>query len=319
MKKNKDTIRFALIGAGRMGKRWASVLAKSEAVSLVAIATHDIEKVLHDNAIDAVIIATPHAFLSPITSSFLKADKHVLCEKPGAIRSADIQKNIALARKMGLTYMIGYNHRFHDAFLKARRLYGQGTIGRIIFIRARYGFGGRPGYDKEWRFNTTISGGGHLMDQGVHMIDLAMSFIGKIIKAQGFISDTFWKKGVEDNAFVLIQGENKAIASIHASLTQWKPLHNFEIYGDKGYLWIEGLGMKYGGSEKLIIGKRADDVTDEVKEKMIVCNPIADDSLALELAEFISAIRGGRPPIPSPSDAYETLKIVEKVYRTNKL
>ncbi|MBI2405391.1 Gfo/Idh/MocA family oxidoreductase [Candidatus Gottesmanbacteria bacterium] len=312
-------IRFALIGAGRMGKRWASVLSKCDAVSLATIATRDIETILNDKTIDAVLIATPHSYLSPITSAALKAGKHVLCEKPGAIKSVEIKKNSALARKKRLTYMIGYNHRFHDAFIRARQLYEKGYIGKLTFIRARYGFGGRIGYDREWRFNKAISGGGHLIDQGVHMIDLTLSFMGKVTGVRGFISDTFWKPGVEDNAFVLLQGKNRALTSIHVSLTQWKPIHNFEMYGAKGYISIEGLGQKYGGGETLVIGKRADDFTSQVKEKVIVCNSIADDSLALELAEFVSSIREGRPTIPSPSDAYETLKIVEKIYRMNKL
>ncbi|KKS77889.1 MAG: hypothetical protein UV74_C0002G0017 [Candidatus Woesebacteria bacterium GW2011_GWB1_43_14] len=331
-------IHFALIGAGKMGTRWALVLPKSINATLDVIvsmhldrakglasqipqckATNNIGDVLNNKGIDAIVIATPHSSLSLITRMAFKAGKHVLCEKPGAIHSHDIKKNIALAKKMGLTYMIGYNHRFHDGFIKARSLYQKGTIGKIIFIRARYGFCGRPGYDKEWRLDRSINGGGHLIDQGVHMIDLAMSFIGKIQKVQGFTSDTFWKKGTEDNAFVLLQGKNKVIASIHTSLTQWKALHNFEIYGTKGYLSIEGLGMKYGGEEKLIIGKRAKDFTGEVKEKVIACNSVADDSLALELKEFISAIRQERSTTPSPNDAYETLKIVEKIYSDNKL
>jgi len=331
-------IHFALIGAGKMGTRWAFVISKcaetcldviinpklENAENLAAqipgcIATTDIEDIFRNKDIDAVLIATPHKNLSPITSSALKSGKHVLCEKPGAIKSGQIKKNIALARKRGLTYMVGYNHRFHDGFIKARRLYKKGAIGKIIFIRARYGFGGRLGYNKEWRLNKAISGGGHLIDQGVHMIDLAMSFIGKVKETRGLLGDTFWKPGVEDNAFVLLKGKNQTIASIHVSLTQWKSLHNFEIYGTQGYLSIEGLGMKYGNGEKLVVGKRSRDFIGKVKEKIIVCNPVADDSLALELVEFVSAIKQKRQPIPSGAEAYETLKIVEKIYANNKL
>lgn len=331
-------IHFALIGAGKMGTRWAFIISKSahtcldviidpklkKAGDLAAqvpgcIATTDIKDILNNKDIDAVLIATPHKSLSPISSSALKSGKHVLCEKPGAIKSGQIKTNIALARKRGLTYMVGYNHRFHDGFIKARRLYKQGVIGKIIFIRSRYGFGGRLGYNKEWRLNKAISGGGHLIDQGVHMIDLARSFIGKVKETQGFLSDTFWKPGAEDNAFVLLKGTNKTVASIHVSLTQWKSLHNFEIYGTKGYLSVEGLGMKYGGGEKLVVGKRARDFTGQVKEKTVKCNSVADDSLALELTEFVSAIKQKRQPIPPAMDAYETLKIVEKIYANNKL
>jgi len=325
-----------------MGERWVSVIPKCHGVSLDIVVDHkfksanalasqipgcrgteDLRSVLNDKKIDAILIATSHKYLSPVTHSALMAGKHVLCEKPGAIKSSDIKRNATLAKKKGLTYMIGYNHRFHDGFLKARKLYDRGTIGKLIFIRARYGFGGRIGYETEWRLNKAVSGGGHLIDQGVHMIDLALSFIGKVKRVSGFTSDTFWKKGVEDNAFVLIQDKGGAIASIHASLTQWKALHNFEIYGTKGYLSIEGLGTKYGESEKLVIGKRADDFIGPVKEKIVKCNPLADDSLMLELKHFSDIIRGRKKnPLISGayiSNAYEALKIVEKVYRDNKL
>ncbi len=308
---------FALIGAGRMGKRWASVLTNYAGVNLHSIVTRNFEAVLNDKTIDAVVVATPHKYLASITRVALQSGKHVLCEKPGAIKSEEIKKNSALARKKGLTYMIGYNHRFHDAFIKARHWYEKGYIGKLIFIRARYGFGGRVGYEKEWRLQKAISGGGHLIDQGVHMIDLARSFIGDIAKVQGLTSDMFWKRGVEDNAFVLIKGKSGATASIHVSLTQWKPLHNFELYGTKGYLSIEGLGRKYGEGEKLILGKRSDDFDGTVKEKVIICNSHADDSLKLVLTEFIASMKQNRSPVPAPVDAYETLKVVEEIYKLN--
>lgn len=330
-------INFALIGTGKMGTRWAFVISKNANTSLHTIvgtnlkkakalakripnctAKSDISDILNNKEIDAVLIATTHNYLSPITASALQSDKHVLCEKPGAISSRQIKKNMVLAKKMDLVYKIGYNYRFHDGFIKARRLYQKGYIGKILFIRARHGFGGRAGYNKEWRINKEIGGGGHLHDQGVHLIDMAKSFIGKIERVRGLMADSFWKAGTEDNAFVLIQGKNKIIASIHSSLTQWKRLHSFEIYGTKGYLSVEGLGMRYGDGEKLIVGKRTAD-PDIVKEKVIVCNPIADNSLTHELAEFVSAIKRGTPIDPTPLDAYETLKIVEEVYRTNKL
>lgn len=290
-----------------MGHRWAPVIYKLKDVSLKAIVdtgsgrardltaqvpgsySTNLQSVIDDRDIDAVIVATPHNSLSPITTAALRSGKHVLCEKPAAIKAEDIKKNIALAKSKDLTYMVGYNHRFHDGFIKARDLVQKGIIGKLIFIRARYGFGGRPGYDKEWRMNRSISGGGHLVDQGVHMIDLAMSFMGEIQKINGLISDKFWKRGIEDNAFVLLKDNKKVTATIHVSLTQWKPLHNFEIYGTKGYLSVEGLGMKYGGDEKLRVGIRADNF-EAIKERVIGCNAVADDSLVLELEEFISAI-----------------------------
>ncbi len=321
-------MRFALIGRGGMGKRWEGVIRKhAEIVAFVDpknLGTHTLEEALSIEDIDAVLIATPHGSLSSITQEALRAGKHVLCEKPGGLEASDIYNNAALARNKSLTYMVGYNHRFHDGFIKAHQIYKEGKIGEIIFIRARYGFGGRKDYDKEWRLNKSMGGSGELMDQGVHMIDLVLSFFDVEYDVSGFTSDTFWKKGNpdigEDNAFVLLKGKNnKELASIHVSLTQWKRMHNFEIYGTKGYLSIEGLGQRYGGDEngdeRLVFCKRKDNFSEDIKEEIIKCNPVADDSLKLMLEEFVSAIKEDRQTIPSWVDAYETLKVVEEVYR----
>ena len=144
-------ISFALVGAGKMGTRWAGVLSKNKDVSLDIIidssldkaakllnpdsyyASTDIKSILE---VDAVLVAVPHKYLFPITGFALKSDKHVLCEKPGAITSGQITKNADLAKKKGLVYKIGYNYRFHDAFVKARNLFEKGAIGDLVFIRA---------------------------------------------------------------------------------------------------------------------------------------------------------------------------------------
>jgi predicted dehydrogenase len=314
-------MKFALIGLGGMGSRWAGVISKVASLDAVVDSkikgSPTLNDVLSDPYIDAVLIAVPHKYLSPLTKMALKAGKHVLCEKPGAIYSKQIEENMRIADRKGLTYMIGYNCRFHDGFRKARKLFDKGTIGKLICVRARFGFGGRKGYGKEWRINKNLGGGGHLHDQGVHMIDMAKSYIGEIKSVKGLRADSYWKSGTEDNGFVLLKGKN-GIASIHSSLTQWDRLHEFEIYGTKGYLKIKGLGMRYGEPEYLVLGLRTKD-PDKVKERVIKCNPIADKSLELELKEFISAIKEGRMTNPSPIDAYETLKVVEEVYKQSKI
>lgn len=336
MNKKRQTttpLRFAHIGAGRMAKRWVEVIEQSDQAKLIwtvdsgsgrakelaetipgCSGTSEIEDVLRDETIVAVIVSTSHKYLSEITNKALMANKHVLCEKPGALKAKDIKKAIDLAQKMKRTYMVGYNHRFHDGFLKARELFDKGHIGELLFIRASYGFGGRKGYDTEWRLDPRTSGGGHLIDQGVHMIDLCLSYLGKPQQIKGMISDLYWKQGAEDNAFVLLQGENKTIASIHTSLTQWDPMHRFEIYGTLGYLVVHGLGKKYGGGEKLLVGLRSDDYS-SANETVIECDSNADSSLALELEEFISAICEERQVSPSPIEAYKTLMVVESVYK----
>jgi len=313
-------LNFALIGAGKHGTRWAGVLRKKVNLNYVVDPNFDmlvsLDAVLEDRDIDAVLVCTHHNKLASITERALRAGKHVLCEKPGAITAKQIKKNIKLAKKKGLVYKIGYNYRFHDGFIKARKLFNKGEIGDLLFIRARHGFGGRKGYEKEWRINKEIGGGGHLHDQGVHLIDMAKSFMGEIDKVQGFRADTYWGSGTEDNAFVHLKS-GKVIASIHSSLTQWKRMHTFEIYGTKGYLIVEGLGMRYGDGEKLIIGKRTKD-PDVVKEKAIICDSVADHSLEFELKEFVLDVKQNKPTYSNPIDAYKTLEIVEEVYRGDK-
>lgn len=322
-------IQFALIGLGGMGSRWASVIAEHSSLAVIDPSregTPIFNDILKDKYINAVLIATRHGDLHRMTREALKAGKHVLCEKPGALKARDIAENMEIARANDLTYMVGYNHRFHDGFIKARQLWEQGKIGDIVFIRARYGFGGRKDYDKEWRLNKKMGGSGELVDQGVHMIDLVLSFIGAPDETKGFTSGNFWGKDNEDigedNAFVLLAGVDNELASIHVSLTQWKRMHNFEIYGTKGYLSIEGLGRRYGGDskghEQLIFCERRADFGEDIKEQVIKCNSVADDSLKLMLKEFLSAIKEKRNPVPSGLDAYNTLRVVEEVYKQNK-
>lgn len=332
MKKISQKINLALIGAGGMGKRWAWVITQSPSFSLrmivdqnISIAGNlalglkdcevetDYRRVLNRNDIDAVLIATPTFLLAPITLATLKAGKHVICEKPGAIKSSDIKKAMILAKRKKLIYLVSFNHRYHEAFLKADSFIKSGKIGEILFIRARYGFGGRPGYEKEWR-NKKSLGGGELLDQGVHMIDLAKYFLGEIRNVAGFAENLFWKSQVDDNAFLLLKNENNRIASIHVSWTNWDPIHSFEIYGTKGFLKVEGLGRKYGGGEKLILGIRSENFIGLPEEKVIICDSEANNSLIRILKEFSDAFKAGRETKPSSLEVYETLKIVEKIY-----
>lgn len=330
---------IALVGAGGMGKRWIGAIQKSPELVLSVVCDKDTvsaERALGDNvsgvlisndwreiarspSIDAVIIVLPHSLLAPVSAVFLKNKKHVLCEKPGGITTKEIRNNITLARTHQVRYMVGFNHRFHDGFLKARRYFNQGVIGEPLFIRSRYGFGGRKGYDKEWRLDKK-RGGGELLDQGVHMIDLIRWFFGDITEVQGFAKNLFWGGTAEDNAFVLLKNKKGKLASMHVSLSMWKANHVFEIYGTKGYLVIDGLGRKYlgdyGGGEKLIIGQRTKNF--KAKEKIISCGRDADKSLEREVREFVASIKEKRTPSPGGIDAIKTLEIVKKIYAQNK-
>jgi len=328
-------ITTALIGAGGMGKRWAGVLAKHPEINFKIIAdvdaeraravaeplgvakTEDIESVIQDSAIQAVVIVVPHKFIADITARCLEAGKHVIAEKPGARTVAELLPNARLAKKKNLRFMVGFNHRFHPSHQIAKKLVSEGKIGKLQFMRAVYGFGGRPGYEKEWRHNKEIAGGGELIDQGVHLIDLARWFLDDVAEACGFNEKAFWKSDVEDNAFVLLKTKDGKVASLHASWSEWKPTYRLELYGTAGYIRIEGLGKKYGGTEKVFVGRRTE-IYGAGPEEVIDCDPNADNSLRDEFGEFLAAVREKREPSPGAHDGLAALKIVEEIYSHEK-
>jgi len=331
----KDMLNIALVGAGSIGQTWGSVFLEAQNVKVRYVI--DINKksaqklasqfsgckvetkwedILDADDIDAVVIATPHKLLAPISKAFLTAGKHVLCEKPGAVDSVSVRENSDLAAEKELVYMIGFNHRYHAAFIEAKRRFDAGEIGKPLFVQARYGFGGRPGYEKEWRLQKDISGGGELLDQGVHMIDLSRWFLGEFTDIKGFAERMYWKGDVEDNGFALLRTADHRVASIHVSWTQWDWLHSFEIVGTGGYLIIEGLDTRYRGPEKLTVGTH-DPQSGKFPEEQVIeyKEERKEDSFTRQLEAFLNAVYGENGKIPTGKDGAKTLEVVEEIYR----
>ncbi len=159
---------------------------------------------------------------------------------------AEVDELAACARRRGLLVRAGYNHRFHPALQQARRIFESGALGPLMFIRGRYGHGGRVGYDREWRADPKVSGGGELMDQGVHLIDLAGWFLGEWTSIEGHAATYYWDMPVDDNAFLQLRNANGNVAWLQVSCTEWKNLFSLEIYGKNAKLHVEGLGGSYG-------------------------------------------------------------------------
>jgi predicted dehydrogenase len=207
---------------------------------------------------------------------------------------------------------VGFNHRYHPALQKARQLFEAGALGEMMFVRGRYGHGGRVGYDKEWRANPELSGGGELIDQGVHLIDLARWFLGDFPHVTGFAHTYFWQMPVDDNAFLLLRTAREQAAFLHVSCTEWKNLFSFEIYGKAAKLHVEGLGGSYG-VERLTLYKMLPEMGPP--DTTVWEYPRGDQSWALEFAEFLEDIRLERTPSPGIADARAALVIVEEVHR----
>lgn len=268
------------------------------------------QEVMTKPEINIVIIATTHEVLTEITLAAIKSGKHVLIEKPAARSSKELRPVIDNIEKSNVVVKVGFNHRYHKAVLKAYKLIKTGEIGELMFIRGRYGHGGRFGYEKEWRSNPKLSGGGEMIDKGMHLIDLSRWFLGEFTEVAGFAHTYFWDRPVDDNGFIILKTATKQTAFLHASCTEWKNLFSFEIYGKKGKLDIQGLGGSYG-LERLSCYKMLPHMGPP--ETNIWEYPMMDDSWQLEFTALLEDIRHQRPANPGVKDAHAALTIVEKI------
>lgn len=332
-------IRVGLIGLGGMGMRWAQVVHTHPSSVLSAVASsnfeetrafcknlgcneiyHDWHEVVQKDNIDVVLVATPHVFLADIAQAALSSGKHVFSEKPGGISSTEIQKGLDIAEKKKLRYRVNFNMRLHPAVAIAKQKIDAGTIGAIMFMRGVYANSAREHFEKEWRCKKEISGGGELIDQGSHLIDIAYWFLGPFVSVSAFLQTAFWNiEPLEDNAFVLLKNHEGKIASLHASYTNWKKTFRIEVYGTEGYLIIEGLGGQYG-TERLIHGKRTfgkEVPAEEVWEFPFISGK-PDLALSNSWHEFVQSIFAGYDIGLTAKDGVNTFKIIEAAYRSHK-
>lgn len=320
-----------IIGCGLIGQKRAKNLAGAK---LIACADSNFERAqqfaaLHHSCavysnwqelvehpeLDIIIVATPHNSLAEITLAAIYGNKHVLVEKPAARHYEELIPVMEAAKKTNIRIRVGFNHRYHRALLKAKSLIEEDALGELMFLRARYGHGGRIGYDKEWRAVPEISGGGELIDQGVHIIDLSRLFLGDFVETEGFAHTYYWQMPVDDNAFLLLKTEKKQTAFLHASCSEWKNIFSMEIYGRNGKIAIDGLGGSYG-AERITYYH----MLPEMGPPETTCweYPMADNSWEVEFAEFLNDIRLGRTPAANLNDAYKALQIVDEIYRKSK-
>jgi predicted dehydrogenase len=268
-----------------------------------------------NSEVEAVIVATTHDALAEISLGAVLGGKHVLVEKPAGRRADEVEKVAVAAARQGVTVKVGFNHRFHPALAKARAMVAAGELGRLMFIRARYGHGGRVGYEREWRCMSEVSGGGELIDQGCHLIDLSRWFLGEMSLEYAALPTAYWDIAVDDNAFLALRAAEGQIAWLHASWSEWKNTFSFEVFGRNGKLVIEGLGGSYG-TERLTYYKMLpqmgppDTTTWEY--------PFPDRSWDAEFDDFVAAIRERRRPVGDVSDAVAALRLIDEAYGRHK-
>jgi len=323
---------YAIIGCGLIGKKRLTGLpadsklvvacdtdlSRAEALAKTAQtgrAVTDFQQAIDDPQVEAVIVATFNSALAEISAVAIRAGKHVLVEKPAGVSAEQIDDLISLAKNHNVCVRVGFNHRYHPAFIKAREIFDSGVMGELMFIRARYGHGGRIGYDKEWRADPKLSGGGELIDQGIHLIDLASWFLGEFTKVEGHTATYFWNMPVDDNAFLSLQTAKGQTAWLHASCAEWKNLFSFEIYGRHAKLHIEGLGGSYG-VEKLFHYQMKPEMG--IPETKVYEFPGADESWRIELNKFEDDVRNKRTSDSGLREARAAMDVVEQIYKRNQ-
>jgi len=320
------TPRVAIVGCGLIGGKRAAALDPAQLVACADLdgsraadlaarfpgaVAGDADSVVTRADVDIVIVATTNDSLTPIAIAALHAGKHVLIEKPAARTTAELDRLAAAAMRSGRRLRVGFNHRYHPALQQARALVEADAVGPLMFVRGRYGHGGRLGYDSEWRADPARSGGGELIDQGVHLIDLSQWFLGPFVHVDGFAATYFWQMPVDDNGFLLLRTADDHAAFLQVSCTEWKNLFSLEIYGRTGKLAIDGLGGSYG-VERLTYYRMLPEMGPP--ETSAWEYPGIDRSWALEWAEFLEDIHLGREPSAGLTSARAALEVVEQIY-----
>ena len=244
-----------IIGFGKMGEirygairkdgrgRVAGVFEPHQTIALPEVKLYRTAmELITDPDIHAVFVCTPNSLNKSLTIEALKTGKHVFCEKPPAFTAGEGEDILAVEQNSsGKKLMYGFNHRHHDSVKKAKELIDSGAYGRILWMRGRYGKSVDHNFYNDWRAKKELAGGGILIDQGIHMLDLFLMFAGDFEEVQALVSNLYWKIGVEDNVFAQLRNRDGVVASLHSTMTQWRHLFSLEIFLEKGYIVINGL------------------------------------------------------------------------------
>ena len=324
-------IRVGIAGFGRIGQARAKEIELLDGVELVVVydikpsqtcrykLANSFEEML--SLVDAVFICTFNDALASFTEKALKNNIHVFCEKPPARTVSELKKVISVEKKSSAILKYGFNHRYHYSVIEAKKIIDSGEMGKLLLIRGVYGKAGSIDYDKNWRNFKKLSGGGILIDQGIHMLDLMIYFNGQNFnKVQSKIFNAFWKVEAEDNAFIILESENGVMANMHSSATQWRHKFLLEMVFEDGYINLDGFlsGTRSYAPETLVTAKREfEDITYAMgKPKETVITFENDDSFKMEVQDFLNAIKNNTSIKHGKSkDALAVLSLIENIYK----
>ncbi len=329
-------IRCGIIGFGKMGKIRATAIEGSGRGKIVSI--YDVERpedcrypiadspkeIIESPDVDAVFVCTPNSRIPVLCIEALNAGKHVFSEKPPAF-NADQVKEVIKAEKAskGMKLMYGFNHRHHKSIQRMKEIVESGELGKILWIRGRYGKEVDRSFFDGWRANPELAGGGILLDQGIHMVDLFLHLGGGFDEVSSFVSNLFWKiDGIEDNVFAIFRDSKTRIcASVHSTMTQWRYLFSLEVFMEGGALILNGLKTTSGayGDEKLAIKRNPVPLQDgsfESEEQILYKT---DTSWQSEIDHFFECILQDQDVCYGTSkDALAVMEMIDRIYAAGK-
>jgi predicted dehydrogenase len=323
-----------IIGLGKMGQIRAREIKAHPETTLVRGADPDtamfaafpgielsrrFEDVI-DSDVDLVFVCTPNHLTAKAIILALDAGKHVFSEKPPGRTVEEVAAIVeAERRNPALKLKFGFNHRYHAGIREAKRIVESGRLGKPLWMRGVYGKAGGPGFEQSWRSDRETAGGGILLDQGIHMLDLFRFFCGDFVEIKSMVDTAYWPIELEDNAFALLRDTQGRIAMLHSSSTQWKHRFSLEIYLSEGYLSVNGIltSTRSYGEETITVARRKFDegfAVGKPREEIIYFDN--DPSWELEQAEFVDCVLNDKPAVHGTSaDAMKVMELVHRIYR----
>lgn len=335
MSKATGPIRVGIAGYGVVGKRRHAVVDANSYMRTVAVsdvtfgkdsahddlAMHASYEGLFTHELDALIVCLPNHLAADVTILGLERGLHVFCEKPPGRSVEDIRRVREVERrhpKLKLKY--GFNHRYHDSVRDAKKIIEAGTYGPVINIRGVYGKSSIISFAGGWRSDRSLSGGGILLDQGIHMLDMVRYFAGDFDEVKSFISNAYWQHDVEDNAYAIMRSRSGVVAMVHSTATQWRHKFRLEITMHEALLELSGIlsGSKSYGEEKLTVVPRKEGSSIGSFAETTTAY-LDDTSWRDEIDEFAELIRNDNPVMNGSShDAEQVMELVYRIYHADE-
>lgn len=329
MKKNK--LKVGIAGYGMVGKRRRVFIDQHPHLQTIAVCDQNFKEVgvmsdgvrsyphyeqLLEEPLDILFVSLPVYMAPEVTIAGLEKGLHVFCEKPPGQNVEDVENVLKTKNKLPhLKLKYGFNHRYHDSVREAMRILKSGQLGDVVNVRGVYGKSKIVPFEGSWRSERKYAGGGILLDQGIHMVDLMRLFCGEFVEIKSYVSNNYWKCDVEDNVYALMKDEKGRVAMLHSSATQWQHRFLLEIAFAEGYLELQGLltSTKSYGQERLVVGKRNESSTGTEREEIITY--LNDNSWRDEIHEFADSVIQDKPVLHGDiKDALATIKLVYGIY-----